>query len=127
LHIPHTMSALTHAIHQAFQPVINLEHRIADKFRAAFHEAGEFEEDVETALLCDQAMPTAERRMDEMKIGVGAVGAIAGALEGPIAPISGVAAIVEGFYHLEKAGHAYRIAHMANPSQQAPASDSPHP
>lgn len=124
---PHAISVLTHAVRQAFQPAIDFEHRVAARLRAAFNETREFKRDVVTALRCPDAMSPGDRRMDEMEICVGVVGASAGIVEGPIGPISGMAAIIKGLYHLERAGHQYRISHPVSSTPPAPASGSPHP
>lgn len=119
MHGPHVVTKLTHAIRQAFAPVINAERRAEESLRKAFHGVSQFGSDVLTAIRDPKAMDPGKRRIDETKIAAGFINAV----EGPIAMIVGVAAIAEGIYDLDVAGHDYRISQTS----PAPASNSPHP
>ena len=69
------------------------------------------ERDIETAIKVPEAMSAGERRVDELKIGIGIAGTIATLTEGLITPLGGLGTVIEGIYDLKKAGHAYRLSH----------------
>lgn len=119
MHVPHTMTEIAQTLRHAFQPLITAEHRAAERIGSIFHTAREYERDIQTAIENPAVLDECDRRTDELKVVVGSVCAIGGAFEGPLAFIGGAAAVAEGLYHLESAGHKYRMAH--------PAPDSPSP
>ncbi len=109
--VPPSRYDASSATHSFFMSVLGVKDRLASGMRSAFHEACEFKRDIEEAVCNPDVLPASERRIYELKVVAGVISAISGVFNGSIGFVGGVAAVVDGTYHLGEAGHRYRLAH----------------
>lgn len=114
--VPPSRYDASSATHTLLLSVLGVKNRLASGVRSAFREACEFKRDVGEAVCNPDVLPASERRIYELKVVAGAISTISGAFNGSIGFVGGVAAVVDGVYHLGAAGRQYRLAHPVVPT-----------